>query len=159
MGKRNRENKKLTFKNAVAATAEVCNCFQNGKQAIPKTDRNKVELEEESKCDGSLFIDKCLVDQKKYVNDNRWDYVIGYKGEAYFFEVHTAKDSEVNTVIDKLIWLKDWLLQSAPEINRLRANAPFFWIQSNGYHISRNSRHERRAEQSGIKPVPKLILK
>jgi len=151
--------KRKSFKEAVKNTSDVSCCYMEGKKAILNSERNKVELADDTRCGGSLFIDKCLADQKKYPNDNRWDYAIDYCGEVYFVEVHTASDGEVSNVIKKLEWLKSWLQNSASEINLLKASAPYFWIQSNGYHISKNSTWERRAIQKGIKPVSKLTLK
>ena len=148
-----------TFKQAVEATADVQHCYKVGKQAIPSKDRDKVELTDSKKCGGSLFIDECLKKQNKYSNDNRWDYAIDYNGEVYFIEVHTASSSEVSTVIKKMKWLKDWLNYYAPAINSFKAEAPFYWVQSNRYDIPRNSRYERLADQNGIRPIPRLVLK
>ena len=102
-----------------------------------------------------------MIVQGLYPNENRWDYAIDYNGEVFFFEVHTANTSEVSTVLKKLSWLKDWLVQKAPEINALKATTktPFYWVQSNGYHILRNSCQERLVVQQGLKPISKLSLK
>ena len=154
-----KQKSKKAFKKAVEDTPEVQNCYCKGKTAIINREQNKVELDDPGKCGGSLFIDKCLVDQGLYPNDNRWDYAIDYKGEVFFVEVHTASTDEVRTVLNKLVWLKDWLTQKAPDINALRAKTPFYWIQSNGYHILKNSSKEREVIQKGIKPIPKLVLK
>jgi hypothetical protein len=151
--------KKKTFKQAVETTADVQTCFKEGKQAILAKERDKIELTDSRKCGGSLFIDQCLIDQGKYPNSNRWDYAIDYDGQVYFFEVHTASSSEVSTVIKKLEWLKEWLNTNAPEINSLKAKAPFYWVQSNGYHILPNSSYEKAANQKGIRPISKLVLK
>jgi hypothetical protein len=150
--------KKKTFRQAIEATPEVKDCHCLGKQAILKKERNKVELTDPQRCGGSLFIDKCLLDQNKYPEANRWDYAIDYNGEVYFFEVHTASTSQVRSVINKLVWLKNWLYQKAPEINKLKAKEPYYWIQSTGYHILPNSPQSRLVEQMGIKPASKLIL-
>jgi hypothetical protein len=153
--------KRKPFKQAIEETEEVRLCYKEGKLAIPNSERNKVELDDPRKCGGSLFIDQCLIDQGLYPNANRWDYAIDYKGEVFFFEVHTANTGEVSTVLNKLAWLKDWLHQKAPEINALKAKTktPFYWVQSNGYHILRNSSQEREVIQKGLKPVSKLVLK
>ncbi len=124
--------KKKTFRQAVEITADVKSCFREGKQAILSKEKDKVELTDSKKCGGSLFIDQCLINQKKYPNENRWDYAIDYDGQVYFFEVHTASSGEVSTVIKKLEWLKGWLNANAPEIKSLKAKAPFYWVQSNG---------------------------
>jgi len=151
--------KKLNFKQAVEATKEIKTCYKVGKGAIPTADRNKIEFAEPQKCGGSVFIDYCLLEKKLYLNDSRWDYVVDYKGESIFIEVHNANSKEVSVVIKKLDWLKIWLRDNAPELNKLKGSKPFYWIQSSGYHIPQNSRYERLAIQSGIKPISKLLLK
>ncbi len=155
------KTKKKTFRQAVESTPEVRMCFQEGKLAILNKERNKVELTDSRKCGGSLFIDQCLIDQGMYPQDNRWDYAVDYSGEVFFIEVHTASTGEVSTVLSKLTWLKDWLIHKAPEINSLRAKTktPFYWVQSNGYHILSNSSQERLVIQKGLKPISKLVLK
>ncbi|MCK9205090.1 MAG: hypothetical protein M0P58_11750 [Bacteroidales bacterium] len=157
--KRIKPKKKKTFRQATEATPEVKSCYQQGKQAILDKEQNKVDLEDPGKCGGSLFIDQCLLNQNLYCQNNRWDYAIDYNGEAYFVEVHSAITGEVRTVLQKLEWLKSWLLNNAPELNSLKAKAPYYWVQSNGYHILRNSSQERIVIQKGLKPVSKLVLK
>lgn len=150
-----------TFKIAVEETPEVHLCYCEGKLAILNNERNKVELDDPRKCGGSLFIDQCLHVQRLYPNANRWDYAIDYNGEVFFFEIHTANTGEVSTVLNKLAWLKDWLNHTAPAINALKAKTKtsFYWIQSNGYHILKNSSQERAVLQKGLKPISKLVLK
>lgn len=150
---------KGSFKQAVQSTIEVKHCYCEGKQAIKNEEKGKVELIDPRQCGGSLFIDQCLLDQKLYTCDNRWDYAIDYKGEVFFFEVHTASSDQVSTVLKKLQWLKDWLNQKAPEINKLKSISAYYWVQSSGYHILPNSVYERLVVQKGLKPIPKLVLK
>jgi NAD(P)H-nitrite reductase large subunit len=157
--KKRKTIKRKTFKEAVESTPDVCNCYMVGKQAIISSDRNKCELTVQSKCGGSLFIDECLKQQNKYPQDNRWDYAIDYNSEVFFFEVHTANTSQVSTVLKKLQWLKDWLIRKAPEINSIKASAPYYWVHTNGYHILPNSSQERSVIQKGLKPVSKLLLR
>ncbi len=151
--------KKKTFKQAIDETPDVKGYHMPGKQAILKGEKDKVDIHDNSKCGGSLFIDDSLIKQKKYPNDNRWDYAIDYNGEVYFFEIHTANSGEVSTVIKKLDWLINWLKTQAPEISKLKATKPYYWIQSGGYNIPINSKYERAASQRGIKPISKLVLK
>lgn len=109
-------------------------------------------------CRGSVEIDDCTA--KKYPNSNRWDYVFDYRGELFFMEVHSANTSEVRTVLKKFQWLIDWLNQNAPELNNLKSkNKPaFYWVQSSGYNILKNSRQERAIVQKGLKPVSRIVL-
>ena len=76
-------------------------------------------------------------------------------------ETHSANTSEVSVVLRKFQWLIDWLRQHAPELNRLKAvNRPaFYWVQSKGYNILKNSRQERAIIQQGLRPVSRIVLR
>jgi hypothetical protein len=45
-----------------------------------------------------------------------------------FIEVHGAKTDEVKAVLNKLQWLKDFLVNDAPELNKGKKS--FHWIAS-----------------------------
>jgi hypothetical protein len=154
------KNKKRTpnenaFRAAVLATPEVENCFQAGLQALGKYSQ-KITPANLSKCEGSLDIDACTL--TLYPNQSRWDYALAYDSKVYFVEVHPAETGEVSTILRKLQWLKEWLSQKAPEINQLRADAPYFWIQSGRFSILKNSPQAKQIAQYGIRPIPKLNL-
>jgi hypothetical protein len=153
--------KKKTFRQAIEATPEVKDCHCLRKQAILKKERNKVELTDPQRCGGSLFIDKCLLDQNKYPEANRWDYAIDYNGEVFFVEFHSANSRQVEKVISKLEWLKDWLNTNAPEINKLKSitKFPYYWVQSSDFQIPLHSSQYRRIVQKKLKPIPRLVLK
>ncbi|PVD54111.1 hypothetical protein DC498_01600 [Terrimonas sp.] len=148
---------KDTFKEAVKNTPDVSNAYCPGLQALGGYS-NKVVLQDPGRCEGSVDIDGTTV--AIYPQDNRWDYCFSYKGETFFVEVHSADTGEVSTVIRKLQWLKDWLHNKAPRINAIKATSrhPFYWVQSNGFHILPNSAQYRRAIQNNIKPVARLAL-
>jgi tetrahydrodipicolinate N-succinyltransferase len=144
-----------SFKKAVENTPDIANCYQSGLQGLGKHS-SKIELTETTKCSGSVDIDACTT--AKYPQSNRWDYALCYKLEVFFVEVHTANTTEVSTVLKKLQWLKDWLNQEAPEINKLKAKEqPYVWVQSKGFQI-RDSK-VRQIVAAGIRPIPKLVLK
>lgn len=149
------KNKRKTFKEAVILTEDVKDCYKPGLQGLGKHS-TKVILTNNKDCGGSLDIDACTT--KLNPNDNRWDYAFAYNEKVYFIEVHTANTGEVTTVINKLNWLKTWLLEKAPEINQLKAESPYYWIQSGKFNILPTSRQYRRIVAQGIKPVPKLSL-
>lgn len=153
---KNNKIKPKTFKQAVEETEEIKNGYQNGLKALGNYS-NKVELGDTKKCEGSVAIDDCT--ESLYPQENRWDYVFGYKGDAYFVEVHSAHTSEVSVVLKKLQWLKDWLNSKAPEIKKLQAkDKAFIWIQTNGNHILPKSSQNRLLAEKGLKPVSKLTL-
>lgn len=142
------------FKAAVLLTPDVQNCFQAGLKAFGSYSA-KINLK--SICEGSVEIDECV--KHKYPNDNRWDYTFGYNGECYFVEVHSANTSEVSEVLKKLQWLKWWLVNNAPELNKIKAKInPFIWVASGKYDILPGSRQHKLILQSGLNPISRLDL-
>ena len=148
---------KQTFKEAVASTPHTQNCYQAGLAALGKYSV-KIELGDTMQCSGSLDIDTCVTNI--YPQSNRWDYAFCYKGEVFFVEVHSANTSEVDSVMRKLQWLKDWLHLHAPQINMLKARSrtAYYWIQSGKFNIPKNYPQAIRARQAGITPISKLVL-
>lgn len=147
----------MTFQKAVYSTPEIKSCMQSGLRALGANSK-KVTLLNTSLCEGSITIDRCL--SEKYPQDNRWDYCFSYEGAAFFVEVHSAITSEVGIVINKLNWLKKWLKENAPELDKLKAkdSTPYYWIQASGFNILPQSRQYRAAIQAGIKPISNLKL-
>jgi len=146
------KSKASAFKKAVEGTPDIAKAHKNGLQALGSYS-TKVKLGNTSECSGSVDLDETT--KPKYPQDNRWDYIFCYKKEVFFIEVHSANTGEVSTVLRKLQWLKDWLNTKAPEINKLKCKkiGPYFWVQSNGFHIPAGSPQHRQAVQNGIKPV------
>lgn len=145
------------FKEAVIATPEACDCYQQGLQALGNYSK-KVELSNARKVEGSVDIDACV--SKKYPSANRWDYALGYDAEAYFVEVHSAQTNEVSTVLKKLQWLKDWLNDTATELNQIKVKnrTPYYWVQSGKFDILKTSPQYRQLINAGLMPIPKLKL-
>jgi hypothetical protein len=148
---------KITFKHAVEATPDVKNCYKQGLLALGPYS-SKVAVSDTKKLHGSIDIDSCT--RTKYPSENRWDYAFAYNSEVFFIEVHSANTREVKTVLKKFQWLKDWLNQKAPEINKMKAKSvsPFYWVQSKGFAIPKTSPQYRLAQSNGIIPVSNLRL-
>ncbi len=148
---------KNKFENAVASTQDIKFCYEKKLRALGKYS-NKIRLENPNHCDGSVFIDKCLLDKKIDSTEHRWDYCFSYKNEVYFVEVHPAKTDQVSVMFKKLEWLKGWLRNRAPELDRIKARSrtPYYWIQHAGFHI--RGSQARRVIDKGLKPIPVLRL-
>ena len=155
---KNNEKKGVNgFQNAVENTPEIANAYCSGLQAFREYSK-KIQLTSTLSCEGSVDIDASVI--QLHPQTNRWDYCFSYRGEVFFVEVHSANTGEVDVVLRKLQWLKDWLHGRAPRINALKAKNthPYYWIQSNGFHILKNSPQYRRVIQAGIKPIAFLKL-
>lgn len=82
----------------------------------------------------------------------RWDYGIGLTadGSAHvaWVEVHTATSSEVETVLKKLAWLKQWLADEHEAC--AQADRSFHWVATDaGVHV--DSARRRRLNAAGLR--------
>lgn len=140
---------------AVNATDDVKGNFHVGLGAIRNDDKQKFHESNSLKIQGSLDIETST--ESIYPQDDRWDYAVEYNGETFFIDIHPGSTSEVEIVISKLNWLKQWLKEKAPCINTLKPHnkPPYYWIYTNTkeYAILRNSRYGRLLAQNGLKPV------
>lgn len=97
---------------------------------------------------GSVDIDSSV--KSLHPNEPRWDYAIGYANEVFFVEVHPADTSNVNEMINKVNWLKEWLSSIAPDLKKLHKCGFYHWIPSGRMRISRNSPQYRRIAANNI---------
>ena len=102
---------------------------------------------------GSLDIDSST--KTKYPDDFRWDYAVEYNNETFFIEVHPGSTTEIQTVIAKLNWLKQWLKEKASEIDALKPKdkRPYHWIFTSKFAILPNSRYAKLLSSHGIIPT------
>lgn len=89
----------------------------------------------------------------------RWDYGVALDRtgatEVAWIEVHTATSSEVDTVLKKLAWLKQWLASNQDACTT--AIASFHWVATDaGVHI--DSARRRRLNAAGLK-MPQSLLR
>ncbi|MCT7988121.1 hypothetical protein [Laspinema olomoucense] len=143
----------MSFQSAIENTPALKAAYKKGLQALG-SNSSKIKPGNSKKCEGSVDIDTTLV--ASYPNDSRWDYALGYDGNTYFVEVHSAKTDEVKTVLKKLAWLKDFLIQEAPELNQ--EPKQFHWIASSSNHILPQSSQSRQLANSGLKLSKELKL-
>ncbi len=135
----------MTFKKTVTKNEEIGDCYQKGLKAMGKYSK-KVIPKNANNISGSVNLEECLSEPEE--GEARWDYMVGYEGEAYFIEVHPADSKNVGEMIKKVQWLKQWLKQN-PDIKGLTANKdPFRWVSTNGYNIK--GRYEKRIAENGL---------
>lgn len=143
---------KTKFRAAVLATQDVKGAYKVGLEAMGKYS-SRVIVPDNSLLGGSIDIDEST--KKIYPNDNRWDYAFEYNGETFFIEIHTASTSETSTVLHKLAWIKQWLREKAPKIDRLKSKTlgPFFWIQYKQYALPKHTPQYRAAAAAKLLPI------
>lgn len=119
----------MSFVDAVQKTPEITDCLKPGLQALG-SNSNKVKVNATRELSGSVDIDTCLA--REYPNAPRWDYVFGYKDRVYYVEVHQGRTSEVENVLAKLAWLKQWRKRAAPNLEDLEHRSTYHWVSSGG---------------------------
>ena len=118
----------MNFINAIRNVSEIAECLKNGLQAFERQNRKKIKVNSSRDLKGSVYIDKCL--ERRYPNEHRWDYVFGYKDRIYYVEVHQGRASEIENVIAKLDWLRQWRKQAATSLEDLKDRSTYHWIST-----------------------------
>lgn len=144
-----------SFIDAVNSTAEIAGHCQPGLQALGNNSAH-VRTADPHSIDGSVNIDECL--KHDHPSEPRWDYAVGYAGDAFFIEVHPANTSNVEEMIKKVVWLKNWLKSSAPTLLSLHRCGVFHWIPSGKVKILPNSSQSRKIAQNNLKITRTIMV-
>lgn len=84
--------------------------------------------------------------------------MVGYNDEAFFIEVHPADTKNVDEMIKKVVWLKEWLAKTSPLLLNLHKNRIFYWIPSGRVRILKNSSQYKRIAANNLQIANKLII-
>ncbi|MDE0638542.1 MAG: hypothetical protein OXI43_22090 [Candidatus Poribacteria bacterium] len=141
----------MNFRDTIRNVPEIVECLKNGLQALERQHRSKIQYNSSRELKGSVYIDKCL--EKRYPNENRWDYVFGYKDRIYYVEVHSAENTrKVGEVTAKLEWLKRWLTRSAKSLEDLEDQSTYHWISTRKTASSvKRGKYRQILAQKGIR--------
>lgn len=141
-----RRHKNSKFRAAILEVDGLASCIRDDLEALSRSERKCIEIKG---CQGSVNIDCCL--REYFPNANRWDYVVGSNNKAFFIEFHRADTNQINVVINKLQWLRDWLNSNAQSLNNIRAREKtFVWIPTGKNNITSRSSYARRVAQAGL---------
>lgn len=139
----------MSFVDAVQRTPELTGCLKAGLQALG-SNRRKIRVDATRTLTGSVDIDACLI--RRYPNAPRWDYVFGYKDRVYYVEVHQGRTGEMENIIAKLDWLRQWRERSAQSLADLKHQSTYHWISTGKIDsaFGKNSRYRRILRQKSI---------
>lgn len=139
----------MSFRDAVRATPDIAGAYRPGLRALRAMDRDRVSATRPRNLTGSVDLDAAL--RANRPDDPRWDYGIGahLAGVAMVFwvEVHPATEGEIDAVLAKLAWLKQWLRDSAEALNGFPRE--FVWISSGRAAITQKSPKLKRLALAG----------
>lgn len=142
----------MSISNAVEATPHLAGQWKPGLQALRAEDKPHIQPENPRALTGSVDVDSALMATEP--NAHRWDFGIGYQHAnrerecIYWVELHTASDSEVNRVLDKLRWLRAWLRGDG---HRLAAfEREFVWVSSGATTFTLNAPKQKQFAVLGL---------
>jgi hypothetical protein len=144
----------MRFQAAVANSNDVRDFYRAGLQALLERDRNRLSCKDPRKIRGSLNLDAAVAGL--YPGQPRWDYGVGIKktgstDEAIWIEVHPADANQVQKLINKLTWLKNWLNNRARDLMSItERDSPYIWVSSGRVSFQQTSPQARRLALAGI---------
>ena len=143
------------LKEAVEITPDVKDGFREGLQSLKESHRRLITVKRPRELQGGVDIDTAT--KNKYPDDNRWDYVVEYKGELHFIEPHDANTDHYKEIEEKLDWLKQWLKNKAQAIDSLPHPKLFHWVAT-GPIYNNIPKTAPQSKQKRLKPIKHLIL-
>jgi hypothetical protein len=145
----------VKFRQAIENTPHLANAWKAGLGALRARDKPHVKAEDTTKLSGSAYVDEELKRVPNHAQAHRWDYAIAYEHTnrqaecIYWVETHTASTSEVDVVLAKLRWLKQWLNEEASELSHFERE--YIWVSSGATHYSLNAPQKKAFAQLGLR--------
>jgi hypothetical protein len=126
----------------------------DGIGALSVRDRRLIVVGQRSRIGDSLNLDAAL--RKAFPNTHRWDYVFSVidSGRLLALEPHTARDSEIDTMIAKKRHAMEQLRHNLrPDV----AVSQWLWVSHGRPSFLRMERASRRLAQAGIKYLGRSV--
>ena len=142
----------MTFKEAITQTPNLETAWQPGLQALRAEDKSHVKAENTRRLSGSADVDTALLLREPQAN--RWDFAIGYRHKnrndefIYWVETHTGSDNQINVVLKKLEWLKNWLRGDGRHLDRF--DRDIAWVSSGHTLFTKGSAQVKALAQKGL---------
>ena len=147
----------MRFEEAVLATPSISAAYREGLKALREADNNHIKCNHPRDITGSIALDTHLKKIRPHGDKNRWDYGVGVVKEALdedevvWIEVHSTSSGHVSEVLKKFDWLKQWLKDEAPKLNRMERR--FILIASGKVTWQPGSKQRKLIDRKGIKFV------
>ncbi|MCS6805600.1 MAG: hypothetical protein RMM98_11475 [Acidobacteriota bacterium] len=149
----------MTFQEAVNLTSNLSHHYRPGLQALSDNDAARIRYTKPQQLSGSVNLDSAL--KESYPNEPRWDYGIGVRRSnsevAVWVEVHPASSHSITGMLGKLEWLKSWLSNHAPALNKI-TQGDYYWVSTDGrIAITPNSPQAKKLAQAGLRGPMRVL--
>lgn len=146
----------MRFEEQVNQIEELRGSFHRGLGALGSSDREKIRPKDTRACCGSVNLDDNL--RRRFPNAPRWDYCICYTNRNYFVEIHPGSTSEVEQVLRKLEWLKNWLRGDGKPLREgMATKKPFHWVFTKKCAVKPGDRYARKLAKAGLWPLKNVL--
>jgi hypothetical protein len=149
----------VTVQDAATQTPHLTEAWKPGLEALRTRDRPHVEAQDTRSLSGSADLDSALQEQEPTAH--RWDFAIGYVHTnrtlecIYWVEIHTATDREVNVVLNKLRWLKQWLKGDGKKLAQFERD--FVWVSSGATSFTLTSPQQKQFAVLGLQHKGRVL--
>ncbi|MGA2581969.1 MAG: hypothetical protein ABSG31_01735 [Tepidisphaeraceae bacterium] len=149
----------MTFKKAVKETPNLQNSWKPGLGALRSQDRPHIKAEDTHMLRGSVDVDTAL--KFTQPNASRWDFAIGYMHEnrtlesVYWVETHTGSDDQINVVLKKLQWLKNWLRDDGRKLAAFERE--IVWVASGSTSFTNGATQVKTLAVRGLRYSGKIL--
>lgn len=141
---------------ALKPESSIQQLVKDGLEALEKEHRHYIETPLREEFGDSIDIDKAFLSGNE--QENRWDYLLGHmpSGKVIALEPHSAKQSEIATIIAKRKAARDQLQLHLESHARIAA---WLWVASGNVHFADTEKVRRQLDQNGIRFVGKRVLR
>ncbi len=149
----------MTIGEAAAQTPNLTRAWKPGLEALRTRDRSHIAAQDTRRLSGSADLDSAL--RQREPNAHRWDFAIGYAHAnrgfecIYWVEIHTATDKEVNVVLNKLRWLKQWLKGDGQRLAPFECD--YVWISSGTTSFTPTSPRQKQFAVLGLQHKGRVL--
>ena len=139
---------------ALLPSSHLRNHVERGVGALPRAHAALIAQGQRRRVGDSLDLDSAT--RAELPEENRWDYLLSIPDSSCIvaMEPHSARDSEVYTVIAKKRAAAEYLRDHLPARHRV---ARWFWVASGAVGFSRMDKATRLLDQNGIAFVGRTL--
>lgn len=141
----------MSFKGDVVKIRSLNGRFYPGLRALRKNAEYIVLKDECShRLMGSIDLDTAYEDSDP--DGARWDYGVGIQSGTSdaidWIEIHPASTSEIDKVLKKLAWLKNWFNEDGKSLKRYTRH--YIWISSGKTRLLPTAQKKKSMAQQGL---------
>jgi hypothetical protein len=142
---------------ALCEESRLQSLVRRGVEAVEAAHKLYLDESVRTRFADSLELDAAMKQDPRYINNHRWDYLLGDAGTqcVIALEPHSAKSDEVSRVITKKAAAVEQLKEHLRLGKKVEA---WLWVASGKVQFANTEKELRRLDQAGITFVGKRVM-